>query len=292
MRACISCRSNNGVRLATYKRHWYVCRDCGDAVSEQRGRYPLQWTGIADYYRKSNSDEQNMYDYFVEKPHIEWSIAEGRELVKRVFVPHAIECEDKDVLDISGGNGHAANHLTSLGANVTVSEINAKSIEYIRSIGLNSFEYNLNEHNLPSVAGKKFDIVLARACLMFAKDIRNFARQAQETTKDDGVLVIDRSVKPTLGVMIRTQLDEFSYYALRRPETVIRTFQEFGFELEHQADEIDQTLYMYDNDLTRRWMALHYLYEIQGARQLGGKDIFELRARDRRTNTFVFRYRG
>ena len=48
--------------------------------------------------------------------------------------------------------------------------------------------------------------------------------------------------------MLRTQLDEHSYFVLRQPESVINAFEKQGFELIHRADKTDPSLYVYDND--------------------------------------------
>jgi SAM-dependent methyltransferase len=232
-----------------------------------------------------------MYDYFVEPAHIEWSIAEGEELIDRYLRPHGVDVAGKSVLDISGGNGHALKQVARAGASVALTEINQRTIEYAREThGFPVFEYNLNEHDLAAVTGRTFDIVLVRACIMFARDLAGFARQVRLVLNPGGLVIVHRFVKPTLGVMVRVQLDEFSYYVLRQPDVIADTFIRSGFELEHRIDEIDPSLYAYDHDVRKHWLLAHYLYEIRNVMKLRRDRPFDLPARDRRLGSLFLRW--
>ncbi|RCK26738.1 hypothetical protein TH8_08505 [Thalassospira profundimaris] len=104
---------------------------------------------------------------------------------------------------------------------------------------------------------------------MFCDGIANFALQLKGILNPGGTLILAHSVEPTLGTLVRGgQLDEFSYSVLRQPGTVQASFENCGFELVSRVDETDPDLYVYDHDLLRHWMVLHYLYEILGASKL------------------------
>lgn len=279
--------------LPTYKRFWDVCPKTGTALSRQRSSYPLSFLPWGAFKRTPDVDEEKMYDYFVDDVHIAWAIQEGQDFIRDYLVPAKLNVAGKTVLDISGGNGFVLKQIEKLGATVSLTEINRKTIEFARAThGIDVFEYNLNTNDLAQVTGKYYDVILVRACLMFAHDLEKLVDQLRRSLNSGGAVMINHSVKPTVGVMTRVQLDEFSYYVLRQPETVIDAFEANGFKTEHRADEVDDSLYVYDHDLTRSWMFLHYLYELKCIRRLKGIDKFELRARDRRRSTMVFRLKG
>jgi SAM-dependent methyltransferase len=290
VKVCNTCNGRDLFALVTYKRHWYCCRSCGTAVAEQKPTYPLSFLPYADLRKGAMLDEEKMYDYFVEQNHIEWSQREGQQFIGDYLNPSGIDVSGKDLLDISGGNGHFIKQIEKLGARITLTEINRKTIEYAkREHGFAVLEYNLNEHDLPTVTKHHFDIIFVRACIMFAKDLRKFADEIKRSLKPGGMVLINHSVIPTLGVMLRTQLDEFSYFALRQPESIVSEFQKHGFELRHRADETDRGLYVYDNDLLLRWRFIHRFYERRNVARLMRDRTFAWPARDRRRTTLAFR---
>lgn len=288
---CPTCNSRDMLVLDTYKRYWHCCRTCGTAVSEQKGLYALSMLPFSDLRKQSELDEEKMYDYFVEQIHIDWSEREGKEFITDYLKPANIDVSGKSLLDISGGNGHFIKQIEKLGASITLTEINRKTIAYAKQKhGFDVLEYNLNQHDLPTVTGgRKFDVVFARACVMFAKDLPKFVSEIKRSLVPGGLVMVNRSVLPTLGVMLRTQLDEFSYLILRQPQTIIDAFQKEGLQLQHRVDETDPTLYVYDNDLLLRWRLVHRFYERRGVRCLAKDRIFALPARDRRLSSLVFR---
>lgn len=288
--SCISCGSDQLLSIPTYKRDWHCCSDCGTAVAEDRAQYPLRFLPYPDLKRSQNLDEEKMYDYFVDDIHVNWSIREGREFLNDFLTTQGIDIAGKTVLDISGGNGHVLKQLELAGASVTLTEINHKTIDYAhRTHGFPVYEYNLNKHDLQEVTGKTYDIILLRACIMFAHNLPQLIDQLKRCLNPGGMVIVNHSVIPTLGVMLRVQLDEFSYYALRQPEAIINAFTSADFQLHRRLDETDPSLYVYDHDLLFRWKALHYFYELLGIKRIGKQRKFALPARDRRRTTLYFR---
>ena len=148
--------------------------------------------------------------------------------------------------------------------------------------------YDINKDNLFNRTGREFDIVFARACIMFAKDLQDFVWQISNVLKPGGKVMINHSVVPTLGVMLRTQLDEYSYHCLRQPQEIIDTFNSSGFGLTYQHDETDESLYVYDHDLLRHWRYLYMYYETKAVKAMEENRLFRWPARDRRRSTMVF----
>ncbi len=287
--SCEQCNAEDILPITTYKRTWAICKKCGTATSIQRENYPLQFMPIRDLKRSSELSEEKMYDYFIEDIHINWSKAEGERFVGEFIKPFGIDVVGKNLLDISGGNGHFIKEIEKLGCKVTLTEINKKTIEYARKIhGFDVLEYNINSDRLFEKTGRKFDLIFARACLMFAKDLNSFAKQLKDSINANGMLVIHRSVVPTLGVMLRTQLDEFSYLVLRESATVIKTFEMNGFKLLEHKLEIDPSLYINDHDLRWHWSYLHNHYESKAIKQIASDRKYAWVARDRRFDHFVF----
>lgn len=290
-RSCIHCGETRLLVLDTYKRWWHCCRACGTSVSEEKDTYPLAHLPHADLKKSASLDEEKIYDYFVEQVHIDWSEREGLEFIRDYLVPARLDVAGKDLLDISGGNGHFIRQIEKLGARVTLTEINRKTIEYARERhGFKVFEYNLNKDRLPDLTRDRFDVVFARACIMFAQDLGKFVEELRTVLRPGGHVLINHSVITTLGVLLRTQLDEFSYLVLRQPEAIIEAFTRRGFSLHHRADETDPGLYVYDHDLLPHWRTVYRMYERRGILQLQGEDRrFAWPARDRRRSTLAFR---
>jgi len=288
---CVTCGQKDYLTVSTYKRRWLICRHCGTAVSDKKNSYPFSFLPYDDVKRQKELSAESMYDYFVEEHNFRLSEESADELLDKFIYPNQIDLSGKTILDISGGNGHVAKKLQSLGAHPTLTEINQKTIDYAnKAHSFDAFKYDLNVDNIYQVTGRKFDVIFARACIMFCDDIADFAIQVKEALNPNGLLIIENSVKPTLGTLVRVQLDEYSYHVLRQPETIIETFSKLGFKNTFRWEETDSSLYVYDHDLLPHWMFLHYFYEIRGARLLKNERIYDLPARDRRRNTFIFEY--
>lgn len=185
-----------------------------------------------------------MYDYFVAEEHIRHSIASETEFFERYARPLGVDINNKHILDVSGGNGHFLKALLERGHSTgMMTEINEPSLEYAKNtLGLPTALFNFNEHALEDVVSEKFDLILPRAAIMFCHDLDRFCRGLHAVLNENGVVVINHSVIPTLGVMLRVQFDEFSYAVLRQPETVIKSFENAGFSLSGRMDETDPSI--------------------------------------------------
>jgi ubiquinone/menaquinone biosynthesis C-methylase UbiE len=291
--ACLECNSSNLLKIDTYKRHWYFCQDCGSGAPIQKNFYPLQFLPVKDW-TKTQADEESMYDYFIDPIHIAYSVDTAKEFIADYVNKWNIPTQGKTILDISAGNGHFINEFKKMGATVSMTEINDPSIEYAKKQhGIDVYKYNFNSDTLQNVIKTKFDIIMLRAAIMFCKDLGKHANDLKDIIAPDGLVVVNHSVIPTLGVILRTQVDEHSYFSLRSPEQVIKHFENAGFSLVERKDETDPSMYVYDHDLTLRWSLLRIFYELKAVLTMRSKGrVFAFPARDRRRSTMLFRYNG
>lgn len=291
---CATCGSTDMTVLNTYKRIWQLCHACGDASPQQKQSYSLSF--LPDpHLKRMKENEESMYDYFVRQDHVDYSIKTAADFIAQHVVPNRISFQDKRVLDVSGGNGHFLMEIAKFGATVSLTEINRPTLDYARRThGIECHYFNFNKQSISAEVPGKFDVVMARAAIMFCNDLPKFARECRDILADDGLLIINHSVIPTLGVFLRVQLDEFSYFRLRQPESVVRTFEAAGYVLQSRADETDPSLYAYDHDLNRYWTFARRMHELPAVRKLvqaerRGKSPYAFRARDRRRSTMIFR---
>lgn len=297
MSECMGCGAGSLTEINTYKRKWYFCHQCGTAHPIQKEKYALTFLPNR-LMKKSGDSEDVMYDYFIEPGHIEYSIGTAHDFIRQHIEPNKIDLSGRSILDISGGNGHFMMEIAKLGATVALTEINKPTLDYARKThGIDVYEFNFNSNRIHETVDKKYDMIFARAAIMFCKDLGGFARDCRNILPDGGLICINHSVIPTLGVMIRVQLDEFSYWVLRQPEEVIRIFADAGYELQSRADETDPSMYVYDHDKVRDWQIAHFLYQVPAVRKIwklenSGLNCFSLRARDRRRSTMFFKKLG
>ena len=171
---CVSCSSENIVRINTYKRHWHFCRECGDASPVEKAKYPWDFLPAPEFKKGAVADEADMYNYFVEKPHIEFSVKDGLYFIESCLDANRIDLKGKRVLDISGGNGHVADELRKRGANVTLTEINLPALAYAKeTLGLETRVFNFNTDRIHERVTGPYDIVCLRAVIMFCRWMEN-----------------------------------------------------------------------------------------------------------------------
>lgn len=293
---CSNCGNSDLTAVGTYKRVWYLCHDCGEARPIQKAKYRLTFLKNP-LMKKVATSEDAVYDYFIRQDHIDYSIGTAHDFIRDHVARSGINLSGKSLLDISGGNGHFLAELQKQvrAGDLAITEINKPTLDYIEQThSFKGYLFNFNNHRLSDIVDRKFDVILARAAIMFCNDLKAFVEDGRTVLNDGGLLVINHSVIPTLGVMLRVQLDEFSYFALRQPEEVTKTAEAAGFELLYRADETDPSMYAYDHDQVRDWWLAKLLYEQRGANKLmaaerAGKRGFTFRARDRRRSTMIFR---
>ena len=286
---CTECGGANLRAVTTYKRIWRLCSDCGTGVPTQRDRYPFAFLPHPKFKMPAGQDQQSIYDYFVDPFHIRYSIDTAHEFLAKHVRPNQIDLSGKRVLDVSGGNGHFIKEIEKQGAVVSLTEINKRAIEHAKELhGFNVYEFDFNAQRIHEIVNDTFDLVLLRAAIMFCRALKQLAQDLTKVVRSGGMVIVDHSVVPTLGVLLRVQLDEFSYASLRQPETVIKYFEQSGFKLMSRRDETDPSLYVYDHDVDRWPFLAHVLYEVKAIRGFKNAREFSFPARDRRRSTMIF----
>lgn len=286
---CTECGGINLREVATYKRIWRLCADCGTGVPTQRQRYPFAFLPHPKFKTPADQDQQSIYDYFVDPFHIQYSIDTAHEFLAKHIKPSQIELTGKRVLDVSGGNGHFLKEIEKQGAIVALTEINKRSIDHAKQLhGFDVYQFDFNSQRIHEVVQGSFDIVLLRAAIMFCRDLGQLTQDLAKIVRPGGLVIVEHSVVPTLGVLLRVQLDEFSYASLRQPETVIKHFTTSGFKLTSRKDETDPSLYVYDHDVDRWPFLAHLFYEAKAIRGFKNAREFSFPARDRRRSAMIF----
>mgnify|MGYP003412117878 CR=1 FL=1 len=277
------------VKLDTYKHHWIICQKTGNAYSLKKK--PGMINRLLQAYKSRKKSSYSIYDYFTSPSHIQWSLEESQKVISEIFNHHKLEPKGKRILDVSGGNGHVANELKKLGAEVVLTEVNDVAIEYARDqLQVETYKFDFQADSLDKVVTGKFDIVLLRAAIMFCVDMERFLVNLEKLLKPGAVVVFQYCVIPTLGVLLRTQNDDYSYLALYQPETLIQFCDGHGLRLVTRDDEVDSDPYVVDHDANRRLTFLRTWYEIKGLQVLPFKSKYPFRARDRRRSNMIMVY--
>lgn len=282
-------RDEHTVKLDTYKHYWIICQETGNAYSIKKK--PSVVTRLMQTYKSQKNNSYSIYDYFTSPSHIQWSLEESRKVIHEIFNRHKIDPRGKRILDVSGGNGHVADELKKLGAEVTLTEVNDQAIEYARDhLQVETYKFDFQADSLDQVVNGKFDIVLLRAAIMFCVDMERFLTSLKKLLKPGTVVVFQYCVIPTLGVLLRTQNDDYSYLALYQPETLIQFCGSQGLHLVTREDEIDSDSYVVDHDVNRKLTFLRIWYEIKGLQVIPFRSKYPFRARDRRRSNMIMIY--
>lgn len=306
--SCPFCKKTDTFSINTYKHLWQVCNHCGCASSHKKEYHPFVTKFPFALLTSQNIDRKEelismlfgnqatlensnaIYDYFTSDLHIQYSINSVQPFVDDIIKRYEIEVKDKNILDISGGNGHFINEFKKMGANVSITEFNTKSVEYIKSnLGIDAYHFDFNKDTLSNVIpSKKFDIIFLRAAIMFCNDLKKFLTQLKPLLNPNAKIIYTQSVLPTLGVLMRTQFDEYNYQHLYQPETLVSIHEQMGYSLIHTHSDPDQEMYVYDLDKFTLLRDMISEYEREALVQIPYRTPFSFRARDRRRHTLLF----
>jgi SAM-dependent methyltransferase len=284
------------IKISTYFRNYYLDPTTGDAMSVERSVPPLFFL-TKRLRRRKASQTYSIYDYFATKEHELHSILDSKDLVqllKRMDVNLA-----GNVLDISGGNGVVLNELMKLYPinQGFLTEVNQMAIDYAIKLGLHAVKFDFEKDDVSRLVNRfavsssevqiKFDFVLLRACIMFCPNLGQFLEQLNKIMKPNGKVIIQHSVEFTVGMALRTQLDDSSYKILRSTSTVKKEIEVAGFRLNFTEHEIDPTMYVYENDRSVARRFLHVIYEQKMINRLRKSRSYFWAARDRRRNHYL-----
>ena len=308
---CIHCKSRNIKKIDTYKYFWYLCFDCGSASSQKKDSYLFSFLSpIINLFPKQRETFHNkmsllignkavkqnsssMYDYFLQESHVEWTLNSVKEFKERVIQKYNIDINNKEILDISGGNGYFINEFKKDGANITFTEFNENAVKFVsENFGFTAYRFDVNEDSIENIIkNKKFDIVFLRAVIMFSKDINKLLESLKKVTHKDSLIIINYSVIPTVGTLLKTQYDEYNYFNLFSSKYLKEIVKEHKFEILGCDDDPDQEMYVYSQDRSRFLQLLKCFYEYKAISKIGMETKFSFRARNRRRFNLVLKNR-
>ncbi len=306
---CVHCNSTNIKEIDTYKYSWSLCFDCGSASSKKKSSYPFSFLSpiinmvsadkeafhnkmslfIGDKAIKRNPS--TMYNYFLEDKHIEWTLQSVTEFKQRIIDKYNINIKDKKILDISGGNGYFINEFKKDGADITFTEFNESAVNFVKEkFGFDAYRFDVNENSIDEIVGdKKFDIVFLRAVIMFSKDIKKLMNDIKKITHKDSLIIINYSVIPTIGTLIKTQYDEYNYFMLYSSKYLTEVAKELNFDVLGCDDDPDQEMYVYQQDSSKVLLLLKFYYEYKAIPIIGMESDFSFRARNRRRFNLILK---
>jgi len=306
---CVHCKSNNIREINTYKYNWYLCFDCGSASSRKKDFYAFSFLSpiinivskkkenfhnkmsllIGDKAIKQNSS--TMYDYFMDDNHVEWTLNSVQEFKERIIQKYNIDANNKEILDISGGNGYFINEFKKDGANITFTEFNESAVKFVNDkFGFDTYKFDINEDSIDKTIGnKKFDIIFLRGVIMFSKNIDKFLNDLKELMHSQTVIIINHSVIPTIGTLIKTQYDEYNYFMLYSSYFLQNKIQKLDFKIIGYDDDSDEEMYIYSQDSSRFLQLLKCYYEYRAIPKIGMETNFSFRARNRRRYNLLFK---
>lgn len=298
---CIHCKSEDTISISTYKRKWLFCNECGSSFPEEKSFYPLSFLP-RDYLKKPNlSDPASIYDYFASEAHQKISEQDYFAFYKRYENELQSISSNMNVLDISGGSGHFVKQFKNHANEIIMTEINEKAINNAnKNLGIKAiqFDFNKDELNESLKANNidcKFDFVLMRACSMFCLDLPKFINSMKHRLNKGAKIFITRNVVPTVGVVMRTQFDDFSYLLLRQPETVQKAFSDEFSLLKLDWDRDEFPFYVWDHDLDSISLGISTFYTLSAVWKLRKaaqriSERYPFRARDRKFFSMVLQY--
>jgi 2-polyprenyl-3-methyl-5-hydroxy-6-metoxy-1,4-benzoquinol methylase len=266
--------------VSTLFHKWHTIED-GAVIKEN---WVLKTLKKLKVFRKT---QFSVYDYFTSEEHLKWSLQEAEEVSNRVVSLYCLELNGKSILDVSGGNGIVANTLKQrFGCTVVMTEVNSSAIDYSKSLNIETHFWDF-ESRTPHFE-KKFDVIFLRACIMFLSNLDEFLDKLHNLMAVGGIIVIEHSVHPTLGVFLRVQRDPYTYKILRNPEAVTRIAERNSFRLQSLHTEVDPSNYVYDFDRSLSTRILWSLTSFTGAGNLL-KVNPQLRRRERIRSHLTFR---
>ena len=290
---CPYCRSDDLFHINTYKHRWVLCKQCGVGVCGLKKHYLFAFVPVKPLRRNTDflEDKGKIYDYFVSESHKEYTRKHAHDFISNVIDKYNIEVKNKRILDISGGPGHFLNEFRKLGADIHLTEINDNAIQFANEIlNIPTLKFDFDKDDISTMYEDKFDIILMGAAIMFCEDVPKFLSRLCSIIKKGGILIQHRSVVPTLGVLLRTQCDDYNYRVLYQPEALISMHEQEGFRLIAREDEIDAEMYVYDHDAHIVLRNLYRLYERPAVAKLSKFNRYPFRARDRRRSHMIFRH--
>lgn len=251
---CPICRSDDHVKINTYKHLWYVCNDCSSAFSQRKEKYLFSGRFYQFLFRILNklaggrlafiernflrvesvvSDQSQYYSKYAkyladDDPVLNNWKAGFLEILKRLNELE-IDPRNKKILFISGGPGIVAKQFEQFTKHITVTEFEQQTVDAMQKyLGLKSVKYDLNLDNLSTLFSGTFDIVFINSVINFSLYPKSFIAQLKAILNKNGIVYVNNDTA-TLGYMLTWQFDEYTPLSILHPEAFLRLFQATGF---------------------------------------------------------------
>lgn len=270
---CQVCGQQAAEKINTRKHLWFYCLHCSSAWSKKKATWVLKNYPIEYFTRvfKGNSlnnaknlQDEKIYNYMASEDHI--AAHEKRKVyerfVNKILKPLGINVNDKTILDISGGNGSFGHQLELEGARVVITEFNRSTVEFARQrYGLEALTYDFNSDDISTIfAGRKFDIILLRAAIMFCVDIKKLIAELRGITNENALIIVESSVNPNTRSIIEWQNDEYNLLRLYSPRFLEETFLKEGLKVVYSKERpLEEAMFIsnYRSESFQKF-SLHY----------------------------------
>ena len=114
-------------------------------------------------------------------------------------------------------------------------------------------------------------------------------KDIEKITNENSIVVINYSVIPTIGTMLKTQYDEYNYFFLYSEQCLSSKAKNAGYEIVCIDDDPDQEMYVYGQDSSTFLLWVKCFYENIAVKTIGMKTKFPFRARNRRRFNMILR---
>jgi 2-polyprenyl-3-methyl-5-hydroxy-6-metoxy-1,4-benzoquinol methylase len=243
---CSLCRSNNVDVINTYKHHAIVCRDCTNVSHKKKDKYLLEYVFprslaraalprkafLRLYSDKGDFTASDFYDdsSFQSTSDTEWRKSEVEQVLDQLTLLN-ISLKDSKILDISGGPGYVGKKLSTLGANVLVTEYSESTVNAMNSLnGIQSKVFDYNVDDISKISNNKFDLIMIRSSIIFCPNLDEFIEGIKQLLKPDGKVLLE-SIIPTMGEILWWQQLEYKFPYIYSQETIEKLFYKSGLSL-------------------------------------------------------------
>ncbi len=257
----------------SYKSIWHE-DEAGNYRRRQKQTYPLEFLcpeffknipKLKALYRFIGKKEQGVdyYKYYVDviKSGINKQNWEKEHVLVEKELQEFTSLENKRIQDVSGEPGFFAQDLKKKGNEVIVTAFAEEvSQAIISELGLSTITYDFNCHELSKIIEGKFDIVFIRYAIGFCENLSSFVKDLKGIVSKEGIVYISFS-PASRAVMARWMFDDYTYLRQYTRETMIKAFEENGFEL---TKEIDRGSYFWNKGLGlfQKLLSMPYLKNI------------------------------
>lgn len=244
---CPVCNSDNVFRFNSYKHHCYACGDCNSVAHvKKEGRYLLEYLLPSKLLRRflprqaylrlfhapKEFESAKFYDTYAQACLNENALRRSEvEQLRDQFALIGADFAGRSVLDISGGPGFVAKHLSSTCKRVVVTECCAEAARAMAdTLGISAVTFDYSADALENVFQERFDVVLLRSSIIFCPDLDKLVASIRKVIHPGGYVLVE-SIIPSLGEVFWWQQMEFKFPIIYSQQYIEKCFYKHGFSL-------------------------------------------------------------